>query len=156
MIARWLIIDGNNLIHAMPELIEGTGRDFNTTRQRLVHQLDELINVIAERITVVFDGSRGGQQTGFESSAVEVIFSSSSLTADSVIERLALRAPGREEATVVSSDLMERNTVEAGGVHTLSCRSFLEELRRERANLRRQLGGTGKPSRKNALGDFFP
>jgi predicted RNA-binding protein with PIN domain len=156
VIAQWLIIDGNNLIHAMPELIQGTGRDFNTARQRLVQQLDELINVIAERITVVFDGSYGGQQTGFESSAVEVLFSSSSFTADSVIERLALHAAERGAATVVSSDLMERNTVEAGGVHTLSCRLFLEELSRERANLRRQLGGTGRPSRKNALGDFFP
>jgi predicted RNA-binding protein with PIN domain len=156
VIARWLIIDGNNLIHAMPELIEGAGRDFVTTRQRLVQQLDELINVLAERITVVFDGSRGGKQTGFEASAVEVIFSPSSLTADSVIERLAVHALEREGATVVSSDSLERRTVEAAGVHTLSCRSFLEELRREQANLRRRLRQPGRPVRKNALGDLFP
>ncbi len=140
----------------MPELIEGAGRDFVTTRHRLVQQLDELIDVLAERITVVFDGSRGGKQTGFESSAVEVIFSSANLTADSVIERLAVHADDRPNVTVISSDLLERHTVEAGGVHTLSCRSFLDELRREQANLRRRLRQPGRLARKNALGDLFP
>lgn len=156
VIAHWLIIDGNNLIHATPALMEAAGRDFSMARQRLVHQLDELVHVLADRITVVFDGTLGGKQTGYESSAVEVIFSPSHFTADSVIERLAVRAADRGNITVVSSDSLERHTVEAGGVQTLSCRSFVEEVRQAQANLRRRLSETGRPSRKNALGDLFP
>jgi predicted RNA-binding protein with PIN domain len=156
VIAHWLIIDGNNLIHATPALMESAGRDFNMARQRLVHQLDELVHVLAERITVVFDGTLGGKQTGYESSAVEVIFSPSHFTADSVIERLAVHAADRSNVTVVSSDSLERHTVEAGGVNTLSCRSFLDEMRQAQANLRRRLTETARPSRKNALGDLFP
>ena len=156
MIARWLIIDGNNLIHSMPELMAGADRDFSTTRQRLVHQLDELVGVLAERITVVFDGSRGGKQTGFETSAVEVIFSPSIFTADSVIERLASHATDRDSAAVVSSDSLERHTVEASGVHSLSCRLFIEEVRLAQAQLRRQVNETRRKPGQNSLGGFFP
>ena len=156
MIARWLIIDGNNLIHAMPDLESIVRRDFTMARIRLVHELDELVNVLAQRITVVFDGTHGGRQTGFETSAVEVVFSPSHLTADSVIERLAAQTEDRDSTSVVSSDLLERHTVEASGVHTLSCRIFLDELRRAQAGLRHRLKENNRPSRRNALGDFFP
>jgi predicted RNA-binding protein with PIN domain len=153
---RWLIIDGNNLIHASPDFASSASRSFDLARRRLVQQLDELVNVLAVRITVVFDGRGGNPSAGFENAAVEVVFSPAHLTADSVIERLATQSPDRAAATVVSSDLLERHTVEAGGVHTLSCRTFLDELHRARANLHRQLRDTGRPGRKNALGDFFP
>jgi ribosomal protection tetracycline resistance protein len=157
VLARWLIIDGNNLIHASPDLGDSAGRDFNLARRQLVHELDELVSVLAEHITVVFDGAHGGKQTGFESSAVEVIFSPSHFTADSVIERLAARTLDRDSAMVVSSDSLERHTVEASGVQSLSCRSFLDEMRLAQTHLRRQLRETvRKPGGRNNLGHFFP
>ena len=156
MIAHWLIIDGNNLLHAMPSLESTVGRDFAMARRKLVHELDELVNVLAHRITIVFDGRHGGHETGFEGSAVEVVFSPSHLTADSVIERLAVQTVDRDSTSVVSSDFLERHTVEASGVHTLSCRSFLDELRRAQGTLRHSLKENSRPKRKNALGDFFP
>lgn len=153
---RWLIIDGNNLIHASPELLAAGGRDFHLARHRLAQKLDEVVNVIAERITVVFDGRGGTGPTGFERYAVEVLFSPPNMTADSMIERMATHAADRDGVTVVSSDTLERHTVEAGGVHTLSCRNFLEELQRARGTVGRKLESNGRKSRKNALGDFFP
>lgn len=157
MLADWLIIDGNNLIHAQPGLLQEPGRDFHSIRRHLVQALEEMVGVLAARITVVFDGTRGGRQTGFESAAVEVVFSPSHFTADSVIERLAARTVRRDAVLVVSSDSLERHTVEASGVRSLSCRMFLEEMRLAREQLGRRIGETRRrPSGRNALGDFFP
>jgi len=156
MKARWLIIDGNNLVHAHPDLADLARQDFIRARGELVRRLDELVEALAGRITVVFDSTKGGRQTGFESSAVEVIFAPPSLTADSVIERLALQAPDRETVTVVSSDHMERDTVEASGVHTLSCRGFVELMSQTRVELRGRIGQTVRKRSADKLGDFFP
>lgn len=157
MLAPWLIIDGNNLIHADAALRRSAGGNFDLARRHLVHALDELVGELAERITVVFDGTHGGTQTGFEGAAVEVVFSPAHLTADSVIERLATGAADRGRVLVVSSDSLERHTVEAGGIGSTSCRSFLEEVQQAKARVRRHLQDTRRqPSSRNNLGAFFP
>ena len=154
--SRWLIIDGNNLLHQHPELSKTASQDFDPARRELVRRLDELVGALASRITVVFDGKVGARPVDFEPSAVEVVFSPSHLTADSVIERLAHEARERDRITVVSSDRLERDTVEAAGVDSVSCRSFSEMMQTERARLMAQLRKTEGSRKATMLGDFFP
>ena len=152
---RWLIIDGNNLIHRDPALFRVGRGNFDAARDELVRQLDHLVGDLADRITIVFDGKSGSPGMARPSAAVEVVFSPAHLTADSVIERMVGDLPDREGIAVVSSDRLERNTVEATGVNTLSCASFLEVLAARQTSLQKQIRATGKTSPPGTLGDFF-
>lgn len=153
----WLIVDGNNLIHHHPELAVLARRNFDHARRALVEHLAALGAVLASRITVVFDGTRGGHGEGFEGTGVEVLFSPAHLTADAVIERLVHAAPAPDAITVVSSDRLERDTVEAAGAVSLSCRSFVEHLETAQRRLREQHGRPlGSPPGPATLGDYFP
>jgi predicted RNA-binding protein with PIN domain len=153
---NWLIIDGNNLIHSDPELALGAARSFELARERLVQRLTPLVGELADRITVVFDGKSGAAGAAFASAAVEVLFSPSHLSADSVIERMAHAAENRHALAVVTSDRLERDTIEATGVHTLSCRSFWEMADEARAALRRRAGAGRSKRPPPTLGDLFP
>ena len=158
---RWLIIDGNNLIHADAELVRLVRDGFNEARVALVRRLEPLVGLLAERITVIFDGGPAtSRSSGYESarrepldSAVEVFFSPPQFTADSVIERLVSDQKDRG-VLVVSSDYAERHTVEAAGVDTISCRSFLELAAKEDRLLRKKI--TTAPKNKITLDNFFP
>jgi uncharacterized protein len=155
MYTDWVIVDSNNLIHQDPELARTAGVDFQRAREQLIRSLEELVGVLARRITVVFDGTTGGSGAGFEC-AVEVMFSPAGLTADTIIERLASDAPDRHAVTVVSSDHGVRDTVEASGVHSISCRTFMEVMQRERAQLRSTLRRDRVRRPPTTLGEFFP
>lgn len=157
MLAQWLIIDGNNLLHSSPKFAPLVHGNFALARNELVRRMEELLGLMANRITVVFDGTIGGRQTGFESSAVEVVFTSTDTSADSAIERLSAEAENAPAVLVVSSDRLERHTVEASGVRSMSCRSFLEEVSLAQGELRKRIRHTAsKQGVRGTLGDFFP
>jgi predicted RNA-binding protein with PIN domain len=59
---------------------------------------------------------------------VEVVFSERGKTADDAIERLVAQAEHRAGILVVTSDNMERHTVEAMGAHSLSAELFEAEV----------------------------
>jgi predicted RNA-binding protein with PIN domain len=153
----WLIIDGNNLLHQIPELRDQVRQDFDGARAALVRQFEPLVGSLADRITIVFDGRLPGQTPPLQfdrtpaPAGVEIIFSPSHLTADSLIERLVVESENPDKIAVVSSDLAERHTVEAAGAYTLSCRTFLESLARMRTDRAPSL-----PPQRSTLGDFFP
>lgn len=157
MLARWIIIDANNLMHSDPSLAAVIRRDFPLARNELVRRMEALLGALADRITVVFDGTIGGVQTGFESSKVQVRFTSADVSADSAIERLAAGAEDRSSVLVVSSDRLERHTVEASGVRSLSCDLFLREVVSAENELRAAIRCAAlSPKPKGKLGDFFP
>lgn len=153
----WLIIDGNNLIHSDPELTAHVARRaFDQARMALVQRLSPLVGELCGRMTVVFDGRDGTAGTGFEGAAVEVRFSPSNLTADAVIERLVRTAASPPRTAVVSSDRMERDNVEAAGVHTISCLNFLSIAATSRRHLATGLRAASKTLPRSTLGEFYP
>lgn len=157
MLARWIIIDGNNLLHADPARNAIVHRDFALARASLVRQMESLVGILAERITIVFDGATDGRQTSLASAGVDVLFSSLNASADSIIERLSAESPDPESLVVISSDRQEREIVEAAGIHTLPCRLFLVEVRRAADHLAATMRKrSGSPEPRGKLGDFFP
>jgi predicted RNA-binding protein with PIN domain len=153
---RWLIIDGYNLIRragdhrtGVPTLRAcppaqarpgssarevGVPRDLDSQRRHLIQLLEKTIGILAERITVVFDGRSGGNGHSSEgpdeqvSPVVEVLFSPQNKTADTVIEQLAFQAGPKGKVVVVTSDRLERETTEASGAETMACSVFLDQL----------------------------
>jgi len=143
---KWLIIDGYNLIrrignyrfgdhrlgnHRAGATIHrevGLPRDLAGKRHQLVQLLEKTVGILAERITVVFDGRSGGGPDEQESSVVEVLFSPVDKTADTVIEQLVFQAGAAGKIVVVTSDRLERETTEGAGAETMACSVFIDQL----------------------------
>lgn len=154
MRADWLIIDGYSLLHRFDPRGARRPAGLTMARQRLVRLIEETAAGQAGRVTVVFDGREHGGGEGYESPAVQVLFSPPGRTADAVIERLVHESPTPDGIVVVSSDRLERQTVSACGAHTVSCSDFLAQCERQRAPHRppARAGRAARPT----LGELFP
>lgn len=165
---KWLIIDGYNLIHRPGDYRPGNYRNGNGPhdlagkRRCLIQLLEKTVGILAERITVVFDGrSNGDGRSGerpdeLESSVVEVLFSPRSKTADTVIEQLVFQAGAMGGIVVITSDRLERETTEAAGAQTMACSVFCDQLNDVLARIGRELSLPGvKPSPAIPIGNPF-
>lgn len=157
MRAKHLIIDGSSLLHRDPGIAPLLQQDRSRARLELIRKLARLAPGLADRTTLVFDG-RGTARADRDLSitALEVLYSGSSVTADTIIERLVHEAPDPGGILVVASDRAELETVAAAGAQTMACGSFLDHLtgsERDAARIQRRRRKLFDGSR---LGDFFP
>lgn len=152
---EWIIIDGYNLIYRMTA---GFGHnDLDRLRGDLIRQLEPLVNLIAKRITVVFDGaSRPLPPAPPEIGPVEVIFSPAGKSADTVIENLVWKSGRPGAILVVTSDRMERDGAGATGADTMASSVFIEIMREYASHLRHEIGFINKRGASTTIGDFFP
>lgn len=149
----WLIIDGYNLLHVVPELKPLLDSDIQLARHRLVRTIENTAHRMALQTTIVFDGRECGQDDALTSRHLEIFYSSGKHTADTVIERLVAKyhAPGK--ILVVTSDRAETYAVLSDGAQVMSSQEFLAHCE----------SGAGKSPRKHTppgkepkLGDLFP
>lgn len=143
----WIIVDGFSLLYREAGILPvlKAGRRFEACR-RMVRRLDRLAGLLADRLTIVFDGQgAGGPSDEALDVAVEVIFSPSGQTADTVIERMARAAERPQDVLVVTSDRMERETVDSSGATSMGCTDFLAWVEREERALDRR-GGPRPPA----------
>lgn len=127
-----LIIDGYNVIRNNKRYT-GLGLDYeggagwNKAREALVNDAAYFAQGNYERCTVVFDGAGNPDSAGEPSTkaGIDIIFSPSGVSADSVIENLAHEAREQGlEVVVVSSDFTIQSTVYGGGVTRMSAAGF--------------------------------
>ena len=147
---RWTIIDGNNLMHADPELAAARRRDFQSARLMLIRRLEAIFAQADGPVTVVFDSLTPKTFTGFEGSSLDVRFSEPGAGSDALIERLVHADPEPARITVITSDAVERRVVDAAGAMSISCRMYLSQLGHDReefaGRVQRAAGKTLKPS----------
>ena len=127
-----LIIDGYNVIRNNKRYA-GLGLDYeggagwNKAREALVNDAAYFAQGSYEHCTVVFDGAGNPSSEGkpLEKAGIDIIFSPSGVSADSVIETLAHEAREKGlEVVVVSSDFTIQSTVYGGGVTRMSAAGF--------------------------------
>lgn len=126
-VARHLLVDGSNVLHAWPELASLLKRDRDAARSRLVQQLAPIHDVESVQLTIVFDG-RGEQlvvEHPSQQSSFTVIYTSSSQTADDVIEQMAAKAVSASRCFVATDDRAERETVCAAGAEVVSATDLI-------------------------------
>lgn len=146
----WLIIDGYSLLHRIPECKVLLDRNLGLARQQLVRKIESTALTMADEVYVVFDG-KGGAGEPFET-PLSILFAPANLTADTVIERLVHGHSEPATLLVVTSDRMERQTVEAAGAETMSCGDFWARCESATQKPTPQKSQVPRPS----LGDFFP
>ena len=125
-----LIIDGNNALHAVPQLAKTLERDRQMARDDLVRMLEPLQARENCLLTVVFDG-RGGKTALSKHRGNEqysIICSSSSQGADGVIERMLMAAEYPERITVGTNDNLIRNCAYTHGAAVMRVEELVKKL----------------------------
>jgi predicted RNA-binding protein with PIN domain len=131
MSRRWVMVDGYSVLHAWPKLRRAAGRSLEQQRDALVRVLRQFGDARHCRVTVVFDGYAAKRKPDAiePTPGVEVLFSDTGKTADDVIERMVGQSAGAADILVVTSDRMERHTVESLGAQSMDAELFEAEVR---------------------------
>ncbi len=130
------LIDGHNLIGAMPDLRLEDPDD----EARMVERLQRLAMRTGRRITVVFDrGAPGGASAPPSRGGVTVRFAPSGRTADELLIRQIQMERNPRGLIVVSSDRAVQEAARRRGARVWSAPEFL-------AYMQRQLGTPSSPS----------
>ncbi len=128
MKARVLLVDGHSMIFQWPDLTLQHGRQGSLARETLIKMLRALQDNSDWHVVVVFDGKGATASEASEPHGIQVFYSKSGQTADSVIERLAAKYAEKYDVMVATDDIPERTTVESFGANTMSSRQLREEL----------------------------
>ena len=154
---RWVVVDGYSVIHAWPKLRKLAGRSLEQRRDALVHVLHQYADQTAQKVTVVFDGyaAKHKPEAAAPTHGVEVLFSEKGKTADDTIERLVGQAEHLERILVVTSDNVERQTVESLGAHSVSATGFEVEVESALQELARTVRQHGRRRQIGRLGERF-
>lgn len=98
------IIDGYNLIHAIPSLKKTLAHNGESARELLIHSVAQLTHKKKFRCTIVFDGVAPNNSVKQSVHApVHVIFSSP-INADSKIKQMIEQSKNRSLLVIISSD----------------------------------------------------
>jgi uncharacterized protein len=117
---RYLIVDGHSVIFAWPELRKLHTRQSSLAREALLKQLRDYQDWTGVRVVAVFDGKGKKVDATSAPEEVQVFYSRSGQSADSIIERLASKYAKEYELVVATSDSMEAETVLACGAESIS------------------------------------
>ena len=157
MSERWALVDGYSVLHAWPKLRRAAGRSLEQQRDALVRVLRQFGDVRHWRVTVVFDGyaAKRRPETTEPTPGVEVVFSETGKTADDVIERMVAMAEQRDRILVITSDNMERHTVESLGAHSMGAELFQGEVTAALGELEALLRQHGRRRRLGSVRHHF-
>lgn len=122
------IIDGYNLMHAIPLYRNRMQQDLNAARDHCILRLSGMATRENVKITAVFDGDRSGQCGESIRSHINVIFSKPPANADSVIKRMADSPSKAGGEIVVTSDQEIVRFARQCGIKTMSSARFVQYL----------------------------
>ncbi|MCG3146746.1 MAG: hypothetical protein PCFJNLEI_00180 [Verrucomicrobiae bacterium] len=153
MTDRKLIVDGYSVLHFWPRLRKLAGRSLPQQRDALLAVLRQYSDATGWQITVVFDGyaAKHKPEHPDPTPGLTVIFSDAGKTADDVIERMVATAERPGNITVITSDNLERRTVETLGAQSTSCELFEREITDALGELARLIREHSRPRRLGSL-----
>lgn len=123
-----IVVDGYNLIHAMPELARLVATDLERARDGLVAKLAVYRSRRNVRITVVFDGQGMSALWTRPPGGIEVVFSRAPQDADQKIKNMLALEKSPRSWTVVTSDNSIVRFARDCGARTVSSAEFAKKL----------------------------
>lgn len=118
--STFLLVDGNNVIHAWPDLLELHRKRRGLGHTELCHRLRQVHDAGNYRVVVVFDGRRTRLNEEREPGGFQIIYTDAGRTADDIIERLALTYSKKHRIVVATDDTAEADMVTAFGAEVMS------------------------------------
>lgn len=137
----FLVIDGNNIIHAWSELLTLHRERNGSAHARLIKILECYQDFSDERVVLVFDGRGNRINEERNPDSIQVIYSSSGMTADAVIERLATANARKFDIVVATNDLAIQDAVAAAGGRGISAEALRDLVESRERDLQRWLRG---------------
>jgi predicted RNA-binding protein with PIN domain len=120
-----LLIDGHNVIGRMPDLSLADPED----ESKLTRRVRQYCLRHRRRATLVFDGGLlGGRSPTLSTPEVEVVFASTTRSADAVIRARLKKARDPAGLLVVSSDRAIQAAARARGARVVPAEDFVAEL----------------------------
>ena len=126
---RYLLVDAHSVIFACPELLALHRRNMEAAREQLIQRLTAYQDATGVHVVVVFDGKGASPTEIREPHSVQVFYSKSGQTADSIIERLVARYAAEYQVTVATDDGLERTTVQTFGASAMSSRQLCDDMK---------------------------
>lgn len=139
---RVLIVDGHSMIFQWSDLTAMHAVNPARAREALIRMLDGLRDGSDQHVVLVFDGQGTHAQETSEPHHIQVFYSKSGQTADSVIERLVAKYGSSYAVTVATDDRMEQTTVATFGgssISSLQLRAEIDAANRQLAERIKQL-----------------
>ncbi len=122
------IIDGYNVIHAIPSLKKTLAHDGGTARELLIHSVAQLTHTKKFRSTIVFDGTAPDSIAKQSAHApVHVLFSFPQ-SADAKIKQMIEQSKNRSQLVIISSDREIMNFAKVCSCQTHSSKHFANLL----------------------------
>jgi len=127
-----LIVDGYNIIFAIPELKELSKVNIDSAKDALKDMLANYQGYKGCRLMLVFDGYRrkgnpGSSEKYFD---LEVVHTKQDETADAYIERTVHDLVSKYKITVATNDNLEQLTILSQGALRMSAGMLVEEMKR--------------------------
>lgn len=147
-------IDGYNLLHQSPEWKALANSDLEAARNSLIEAVGAWCATAGNRAIIFFDGQGRRVESAPKGSVppnLEVLYTSSRLTADAVIERGVYKSANRDKVIVVSGDHGILDLCRGMGALSLSPDNFLIELARDSAQLTQSVENTQTKTRMATL-----
>lgn len=126
-ITSCFLIDGYNLIQAIPSIARFVSTDLKRARELLLMKLSTYAFRNQVKITVVFDGQAGEFPAENNRSGLTIIFTRGQ-KADQKIKELARKISRKKDWLVITSDFDIIFQVEGSGIKSVSAREFAAEL----------------------------
>lgn len=146
------IVDGYNLIFAVPELKADAEKSLDLARERLEVKLQNFAAFTGSHVQLVFDGWRvaGGEGSAEDRPPLSIVYTAENETADMYIERelgeRAAKDKRRMQAVVSNDNLIRLCVIRLGGLR-IDCEAFeelcgeaMERLRKLSSAERKRLG----------------
>ena len=125
-----LIIDGYNVMHALPVGKDWPGKESRDRRAFFVERVRTYLGARNHLATLVFDGAKGGEDMGGHEThgRLEVRYSRRGEEADEVIKRMLEESGNPREVLVVSSDKGISGFVRSMGASTAGAHELVRRL----------------------------
>lgn len=138
-----VIVDGYNFIFNFYKANAISNIDLSNLRDKLIKDLSELRHYAGFQVIVVFDAKYGEKATSSckKTGGIEVIYSKSGETADTIVEKLAGNKSGFSRIFVVTSDYTQQKVVFKDNIYRKSVREFALEMKNFKKNITKKIEG---------------
>jgi len=124
----FLLVDGNNILHAWEDLRKLLRSNRERARLELARILTEYRQFSGQRVVLVFDGRSAQAVEEREAGGIQVIFSNSRQAADGVIESLVRTHAATYELIVATDDRAVQDVAVGAGAEAISAAALADRV----------------------------
>ena len=155
---EYLLVDGYNIIFAIPQLRELAERNIDSARSKLMDLLCNYQGYKKNTLILVYDAYKveGGIGSVEKYHNIHVVYTKEAETADQYIEKTVHEMGKKYHVTVATSDGLEQKIIWGAGASRMSAKELWEEMELIRREIRELYLERTSGSRRGLFEDLDP